>query len=152
MCQTNLACSIDDGNVTGEFYGDSWKPVCLYDPSLEDTRFKAKCDPVQESIVHDRLTQCTDASLCEQDNAKWPRKDKTVTAIRALSEYRVLSSDEPIFNKENMDSFSNYLEGWDTNFTERHFCVSPPPDNEVFCGADGIPRRLHNTVSHDHLI
>ena len=143
-----LGTSDDDGNVTSDYYG-YWKAVCLYDRG--NSKFTEVCDPEDNDSLT-QLTRCTIPSQCEVTNTKWPRADKTLQAIKSLSEYRVSSSEtEAIFNKKNSNSFSNYLEGWDTDHTMSSLCDEPlAENNEVFCGInsnDGTPRRLHNTVS-----
>ena len=141
------------GNVIGGTYSN-WRLLCLYNPLSQSQLFHTICNPKHqlESDSPVRLTRCVDGELCESGSPKWPNKEATENAIELFTEFR--DPQYTVFNKENKNSFSNYLEGWDPD--RRDLCIngSEMERKKIFCGIspqkeDGIPRRLHNTVIID---
>ena len=126
-------------NVNSKYYGinNGWKLVCLYDEM--DPKFKLVCDPTEPLGANGftKLQRCQNREGCmpEQENSKWPSLAETREAINEMESYR--SSSNNVFNKHNIDSFSNFLEGWDP---------SKKCSSNLLCLDDGIPRRLHNLV------
>ena len=137
-----------NGNVVSDIYGaDNWKPVCLYDRTRVPNKFHSTCNlqtHAEDSDVPRGLVRCKNEAQCSNEFSKWPKEEDTVMAITSMNEFRVPNLP---FNKNSLNSFSNYLEGWDPD--EGKLCT--PEHESVFCGLpggskDGIPRRLHNTV------
>ena len=135
-----------NGNVVSDTYGP-WKPVCLYEREEVPEKFHGICNletNMEDSDVPSGLTRCTTQANCLREFSKWPQEEDTAKAIASMYQFRISN---PPFNKQNPNSFSNYLEGWDPD--ERDLC-NPDEHESVFCGVnrnDKIPRRLHNTVS-----
>ena len=122
----------------------NWPPVCLYDEN--SAAFKKICnptEPLQTAPEFMQVLRCPPQKDCNpQTNPKWPSQTETKTVLESINQYR--TSSNSIFNKYNMNSFSNYLEGWDPG----HACDMISSSSLPFCPThlDKIPRRLHNLV------
>ena len=134
--EDKLGSRNNNGYVISDTYGGSnWQPVCLYPES--NPMFTSICNPTNPSAYKDNTNDYTRLQRPLDKNYNWPAKPETAEAIQNLNEYR-LSAAGSVFNKYNRQSFSNYLEGWDPQTS----C-----GQQMFCGDDNIPRRLHNLVT-----
>ena len=132
-------------NANSKYYGinNGWELVCLYNED-NDPRFRDVCDPTVPSGASGltQLQRCPDKTKCmPEQNTQWPSLPETRKAINEMHNYRSRAGSNNVFNKYNTDSFSNYLEGWDPALPSTE-CAR----DELFCGKDNIPRRLHNLV------
>ena len=135
LFQSNTLGGIgEDGMVESETFGQqNWMPVCWNGPDGKPA-IRNVCDPTINSS--DYILRCINKDRCHKDGAMWPTANHVMTALNIIH-YRN-SGTTP--NKYDVDSFSNYLEGFDKNTT------SCNKDTE-YCGEENIPRRLHNIVS-----
>ena len=141
--EDKLGSMDDNGFVISDTYGGSnWQPVCLYPETINDESnemFTRICNPTNPSAYNKGTIDYTRLQRPLKENYTWPTKSETAAAIQSLNEYRP-SAAGSVFNKYNEQSFSNYLEGWDPPYDAR--C-----GQQLFCGNDDIPRRLHNLVT-----
>ena len=138
----------DEGYVRADSmpYGKDtgWELVCLYDEKLDNDLFKRVCDPTVPSRRPglSRLQRCPNRTKCmPEQNPQWPSIVETRKAINEMQSYR-RATPNTVFNKHNTGSFSKYLEGWDPPALPSTECTR----DELLCGEDNIPRRLHNLV------
>ena len=141
--ESKLGSMDNKGYVISDTYGGSnWQPVCLYPET--NSMFKRICNPMNPSAHKDGTIDYTRLQRPLEKQKNWPTKSETTEAIQTMNMYR-LSAAGSVFNKYNEQSFSNYLEGWDPPQLQND---DPKcKGQQLFCGDDNIPRRLHNLVT-----
>ena len=144
----NKLGSSDDGQVTGDLMS-TWYIVCV---SPDGEPIKSVCDPTttpEEMNVY----RCGAAGNCDNQD-DWPDEENVRKSLSEFANYR--TTDNPYYNKYDMMSFSNYMEGFAIDDTEDE-CKNMDSMNfiqevnrrELLCGTDPkIRRRLHNLVKH----
>ena len=128
-----LGSNSDGGTVNSKYYGgNNWKSVCWF---RDSTKKNQTCNPTDPDGIQS-IIRCPSPTQCANDYSKWPSQE-TINRALKLDSY----SNEP-YNKYSENTFSNFLEGFEPNYT-----ASDNLENLEIKEGDGIARHLHNLVS-----